>query len=203
MKKTKERLLAEAQRQIYLRGAYSLSVRSITNKLGINPASISYHFKGKEQLIDHIFCQNLEKLITSIEQQGVEVAQWSQPNINYRVINALYNFHNDNPTSLHTISAIADYLKDSKHESRLFLVKEYYQHLLDQCICKDPIVATLGEADFFLDRLAYISDTFEFVSKKPLDELSDYEDNILRGLVSQIISTGLIVWDKLPERVAT
>ena len=202
MKNTRERLIQEAQRQIYLKGAYSISVRSITNELGINAASISYHFKGKEQLIDYVFCHNLEKLISSIESNGIQVSNKSQTSINHQVINAIYTFHQEYPSALHTISSVANYLKHSG-EDRLKRMEDFYESMLNQCLCKEALIMTLGDKDHFLDRLSYISDTFEFVSKKPIDELSRYEDTILRGLVSQIISTGLIVWDKLPQRAVS
>jgi AcrR family transcriptional regulator len=59
---TKQRVLNAAEHLFAEHGYYATSLRTITTRAGVNLAAVSYHFGGKEALIEAVIVRRLEPL---------------------------------------------------------------------------------------------------------------------------------------------
>ncbi|WP_180955123.1 forespore capture DNA-binding protein RefZ [Peribacillus deserti] len=65
---TKESIIEAALYLFQIKGYHATSVRDISNRAGVNSATISYYFKGKNGLMEYCFTSFLEEYLQLIEK---------------------------------------------------------------------------------------------------------------------------------------
>lgn len=65
---TKQRVMKAAIQLFFQKGFHGTTTRDITNKINVNGSLISYHFNGKQGLLEEIVVSYYEHLITCMEQ---------------------------------------------------------------------------------------------------------------------------------------
>ena len=113
---TKNLIIKETEKQIFERGINSVSVRSITNGINHNVATISYHFKTKENL----FCTILKHNLGHLAQYASNESHCTADRKNIEDIYIVIKYFRLYPERASAISEIA------KHA-----VKEYDNQALD------------------------------------------------------------------------
>ncbi|MBX2874425.1 MAG: TetR/AcrR family transcriptional regulator [Saprospiraceae bacterium] len=66
--KTKDKILQMALQQFNERGVEQVSIRSISNALGISAGNLTYHYKNTDKIIYALYLQLVDELGRSIEQ---------------------------------------------------------------------------------------------------------------------------------------
>lgn len=73
--RTKERILDKAVELFNAQGIVNTSIRNIADALQISPGNITYHFKSKEEIIQHIQERNfstIQSVLAQSERVGLE-----------------------------------------------------------------------------------------------------------------------------------
>lgn len=68
---TPERLKAAVEELLLLRGEAAITLRDITDEASANVASVAYHFKSKDKLVELVFAEALDE-VTSLQIRRVE-----------------------------------------------------------------------------------------------------------------------------------
>lgn len=66
---TRQKILDIARNEFYTKGYNAVKMKDITDKLGVQPCWISYYFKNKDTLIEHIVTIYNENLHIAINEQ--------------------------------------------------------------------------------------------------------------------------------------
>lgn len=72
MSKTKTKILAIALKLFNEKGIAQVSLRTISNEMGISPGNLTYHFKKREDIIETLYLELVSKLDVLLEFDGQE-----------------------------------------------------------------------------------------------------------------------------------
>lgn len=133
---TKERVMEAAVQLFFQKGFHATTTRDITNRVGVNGSLISYHFNGKQGLLEEIVMSYYEQLIACIEQAMNQAKEQVAPVRLKKVIEGILKFKQEN--FHHSVVVHRELSLDSifvREVQVIYITKEnYYLHqLLSAC----------------------------------------------------------------------
>ncbi|MDD3695402.1 MAG: TetR/AcrR family transcriptional regulator [Lentisphaeria bacterium] len=173
---TSEQILLAASELFALRGYHKVTVASICRKVGINVASVSYHFGGKQNLYAevwrHLYAES-QKVLQSIMEGASSPEQRLFALLRYKVSAALSSpgkphwftrlshYEVADPSPLHN-QLVRDYLMD---------VRERYVEVIKSFLGEDVDPVLLYQALLFLHEP--IADLLRFRISLEIKSISD------------------------------
>lgn len=134
-KKAKERIKEAALELFYYQGFHSTTVRQIARRADVNPAMISYYFKGKKGLLEQLMVQFYEGYFNVIEQHQAgdtgEKSSLVQLSAYQRLIT--------------TLTASFDYLFEHYHMTRFI----YRELTIDSTLIREIMTVYLSREKYY------------------------------------------------------
>ncbi|WP_158306355.1 forespore capture DNA-binding protein RefZ [Caldalkalibacillus thermarum] len=130
-KKPKERIKQAALDLFYYQGFHSTTVRQIAQRAGVNPAMISYYFKGKRGLLEQLMVQFYEEYFNVIEQHQADDMDQGQLTPYQRLLS--------------TLSASFNYLFEHYQMTRFI----YRELTIDSTLIREIMTVYLGKEKYY------------------------------------------------------
>lgn len=173
MSKTKEKILSTALQLFNERGISQVSLRTISGEMQISLGNLTYHFKKREDIIEALYLQLVDKM-NSIAQQGIN--HQSPLSLFFQTIDALTNNFYEFRFILLDFVAITrnNPTIRSHYRQLLFLRLQQFKYSTQQLIELDYLRPPLvkDEYEFLFQSLRILSDFWLSAAATDHDEIA-------------------------------
>lgn len=184
--RTREHILATAEKMILQRGYSGTSIEEIIGEAGITKGGFFYHFDGKSDLARHLMLRYLEndaRFFGDLSERAQSLTE--DPLQQYLLFLKLM------------AEALAD--MPGTHPGCLVASFTYEAHQFDEDIRVLNTQGVLSWRELFMAHLERVAQKYPMKIEQPLDQLSDLLSSVLEGgiIMSKVLDDG----DALPNQV--
>ncbi|WP_040280326.1 TetR/AcrR family transcriptional regulator [Psychroserpens damuponensis] len=196
MNKTKKRILEVSLELFNANGISNVSLRTISDKMGISIGNLTYHFKKRDEIIEAHYFQLVEDYETSMTKiKFADSTLMVLLQMSYLLMRDIYRYRFILVDLVHILQEDTiireHYIELSKSREQQF--DEIFKSLIEQGEMRKEILD--NEYKFFFLRLKILADFWISslrVENRPLNEdvISEYEEIIIQSFFPYLTDQG-------------